>query len=115
MSGKPVRTRRAKTTSLRQKMWQSMRIMKRFSIPDIMRTVPGSTYTNVCKFFNRLEKSGYIGKVGVYVSGRSGEFQGYALLKDSGPIMPVLSYGRCLDAPAQSNESKEEKHNDQNH
>jgi len=106
MPGKTVRTRPAKTTSLRQKIWQSMRIMKRFTIPDIMRTVPGSTYTNVYKFFNRLEKSGYVGKVGVYVSGRPGEYQGYALLKDTGPVMPVLSYGRCSDSPLQSKESE---------
>lgn len=103
MSGKSVRTRPAKTTSLRQKMWQSMRIMKRFTIPDVMRTVSGSTYTNACKFIMRLERSGIVRKIGTYVSGRSGEYQKYALLKDTGPVMPVLGYGRCLDAPQPNN------------
>lgn len=94
---KGVRRRPIIATSMRQKMWQSMRIMKRFSIPDVLRTVDGSTYTNACKFFCRLEKAGIIGKAGRYVSGRSGEYQGYVLLKDMGPVMPILGYGRNND------------------
>ena len=94
---KEVRRRPVIATSMRQKMWQSMRIMKRFSIPDVLRTVDGSTHTNACKFFCRLEKAGIIGKTGSYVSGRTGEYQSYVLLKDMGPIMPVLGYGRNND------------------
>lgn len=94
---KEVRQRPVIVTSMRQKMWQSMRIMKRFSIPDVLRTVDGATYTNACKFFCRLEKAGIIGKAGSYVSGRTGEYQSYVLLKDMGPIMPILGYGRNND------------------
>lgn len=75
---------------LRQRIWQSIRIMKRFNAPDILRTVPGSTATNIYKYFGRLEKAGIIGKIGNYISGRSGEYQAYALLKDIGPVMPAL-------------------------
>jgi len=99
MAAKPVRRRPAKTTSLRQNMWRSMRIMKRFNIPDILRTVPGATLTNAYKYFYRLEKAGIIKKVGRYVSGRTGEFQQYALLLGDAPVMPVLGYGKGSDVP----------------
>lgn len=66
--------------------------MKRFDIPALMRTVPGATYSNTLKLVNRLEKLGVIGRTGNYVSGRAGEYQGYALLKDTGPEIPVLGF-----------------------
>ncbi len=91
MSGKAGMQRKPSTTCLRQKMWQSMRIMKRFTVPDILRTVPGATKSNARKFFIRLEQAGIIKKVGSYVSGRTGEYQGYALIQDTGPVMPSLS------------------------
>ncbi len=91
MPGKKGMKRGVVSTSLRQKMWQSMRIMKRFNIPDILRTVPAARYSNTLKFFSNLESAGYIGRIGSYVSGRAGEYKSYALLKDIGPTMPVLS------------------------
>jgi hypothetical protein len=87
-------------------MWQSMRIMKRFSMPDILRTVPGATKTNAVKFIGRLLAAGYIGRIGSYVSGRAGEFKSYALLKDTGPVMPSLGLGKGNDNP--KNETMEE-------
>lgn len=99
MPARKVRKRPAKIKSLRQNMWRSMRIIKRFTIPDILRTVEGATLTNAYKYFYRLEKSGIIVKVGSYVSGRSGEFQQYALLLGDAPIMPVLGYGKGCDVP----------------
>lgn len=108
MAGKRGQRRRSPdSTCLRQKMWQSMRIMKRFSRVDIMRTVPGATVTNINKFFARLEVCGYIGKIGSYVSGRAGEYQAYALLKDTGPVMPVLGIGRGIDMPTKTNNEGE--------
>lgn len=98
MAGKKgMRHRNPDRTCLRQKMWQSMRIMKRFSIPDILRTVTGATVTNARKFFARLEACGYIGRIGSYVSGRPGEYKAYALLKDTGPVMPALNLGKGTD------------------
>lgn len=103
MAEKHVRRRPAITTCLRQKMWQSMRILKRFTIPDILRTVQGSTLTNAYKYFGRMEKAGIIGKVGSYISGRPGEYQAYALMKDTGPVMPVLGFGKGTDTPPTTN------------
>ena len=83
-----------------------MRIMKRFNIPDILRTVPGGTNTNVVKFIGRLISAGYIGRIGSYVSGRAGEYKGYALLKDTGPVMPTLGFGQGTDVPQQTDVSE---------
>ncbi len=87
-----------RVVTLRQKMWKSIRIMKRFNIPDIIRTVPKTSYNGTAKYIGLLEKAGFVGKVGTYVSGRAGEYQGYVLLKDAGPIMPVLRSDRRNDA-----------------
>lgn len=91
MSGKSGMKRGVVSTCLRQKMWQSMRIMKRFNLPDLLRTVSQATESNARMFILRLESAGYIGRIGGYVSGRAGQYKSYALLKDTGPIMPVLS------------------------
>ena len=84
-----------------------MRILKRFSVPDILRTVPGATYSNALNFFGRLDKAGIIGKVGNYISGRAGEFQTYTLLKDTGPIMPMLGFGTGTNKPPITNNERE--------
>lgn len=96
------------TTCLRQKMWQSMRILKRFNLPDILRTVPGATMTNARKFFTRLETCGYIGRIGSYVSGRPGEYKAYALLKDTGPVMPALGLGKSTDTIVSTSNNERE-------
>ena len=107
MPKKTVRKRRAKATCLRQKIWQSMRIMKRFTIPDMLRTVSELSLTNAYKYFGRMEKAGIIGKVGNYVTGRSGEYQCYSLLINLGPVMPVLSFGRGTDLPQATDYEKD--------
>lgn len=110
MAGKKGMPRGAIRTCLRQQMWNSMRIMKRFTIPDILRTVPGATLANAYKYFGRIEKAGIIGKIGSFKQGRVGEFQAYALLKDIGPVMPVFSYSKESDAPQSI--GNEENHHD---
>lgn len=80
-------------TSFLQKMWNSMRIMKRFTIPDILRTVPGETEDNANFYFYQLEETGVIGKIGNYIPGRVGEYQGYVLLKDIGHATQWLANG----------------------
>jgi len=107
MPGKSGMNRKADVKCHRQKMWQSMRILKRFSIPDILRTVPGATYSNALSFFGRLDQAGFIGKVGNYVSGRAGEYQAYALLKDTGPVMPVLGFATGTNKPPKINSEGE--------
>lgn len=76
---------RAIVTSHRQKMWLSMRILRKFTIPDVLRTAPPAKIENAYKFFGRLEAAGIIGKVGDFTAGRAGEYQRFVLLKDMGP------------------------------
>ncbi|MDW7643412.1 MAG: hypothetical protein SCI25_00045 [Desulfuromonadales bacterium] len=91
MSGiKGMHHKTTRTNTLRRKVWQSMRIMRRFSIPDLCRTVPGAAYGNVRKFVSGLEKHGVIAKHGRYIGGRAGEYQIYRLVKDDGPEYPTV-------------------------
>ena len=74
--------------ALRNKIWQSMRILRRFCIADLCRTA-GATRGNVRKFVKRLEIHGYIAQDGTYVGGRAGEFRPLRLVRDTGPHYPM--------------------------
>ncbi|MBI4928161.1 MAG: hypothetical protein HY835_10375 [Anaerolineae bacterium] len=74
--------------ALRNRIWQSMRILRRFTIIDLARTA-GATRGNVRKFVKRLEVHGYVAQEGGYVGGRAGEFRGLRLVKDVGPQYPT--------------------------
>jgi len=77
--------------SARQKMWQTIRIKRRFDIRDLLITVPGAKADNARKLLNLLEQEGYIARITGYVTGRGGVYQGYRLIRDSGPECPVKS------------------------
>lgn len=89
IAGKPGRN------SVRLKAWQSMRILRRFTIPDLCRTA-GARTNNMRKFVRALARHGYVGKFGGYVSGRSGDYQAWRLIRDTGPDYP-LRCERCGD------------------
>jgi hypothetical protein len=71
-----------------------MRMMRVFSIPALVCSVPGLKYENAQKFVRRLSEAGFIQKLGSFISGRVGVYKSYRLVKDVGPTMPVLSVGR---------------------
>jgi DNA-binding IclR family transcriptional regulator len=98
--------------ALRNKIWQSMRIMRRFTLADLCRT-SGAKRTNVRKFVKRLEVHGYVVQQGHYVGGRVGVFRGLRLVKNTGPTYPMrcTSCGRPLGAPCK-NEQEESTHED---
>jgi hypothetical protein len=89
-----------RTGSLRSKIWQSMRIMRRFTAADLCRT-SGARRNNVRKFIKRLEVHGYVAQQGEYAGGRPGAFRGLRLVKDIGPRYPALcqTCGRPLSEP----------------
>lgn len=70
--------------NLRLKIWQSMRVMRRFTVPDLCRT-SGANLNNVQKFVRSLLRHGYIAKIGTYVSGRAGSYQSFRIAIDTGP------------------------------
>ncbi len=90
MAGKRGMNRSAKTDSLRQNLWRSMRILKTFTISGLVVTTPGVTYKNVAKYLLWLHRHGIVSKIGGYKSGRAGDQQQYVLVKNSGPVYPTI-------------------------
>ncbi len=89
MAGKKGRKRLSSARAARRKIWQSMRIMRRFTMADLCRT-SGAQISNVSKFIFLLKKHGYISPFGQYTRGRAGSYKSYRLIKDTGPEHPVL-------------------------
>lgn len=95
---KGARSPLPKANTVRRKLWQSMRILRRFTVADLLRTIPhdtkGLSHTNAGKFVQRLAAHGYLNKVGDFKGGRPGAFQQYQLVIDNGPEYPVVCF-RC--------------------
>lgn len=86
-----MRHSKPRRTAVRNQIWQSMRILRRFTLVDLCRTVPGGvSYGNVRKFVADLSRHNIVRKVGTYTSGRAGSYQQYQLVKDSGPLYPTF-------------------------
>ena len=99
MPGKKGMKRRANTASVRQMLWRSMRILQRFTITGLMRTIPDGhtvTYTNVLNYICRLIEGNYVAKEGIYKGGRAGSVQSYRLINNIGPTMPVFAIAKSL-------------------
>jgi hypothetical protein len=95
-----------KKRTFRQQMWQSMRIKRHFTIPDLLITVPGAIRSNAQKMVYRLEGHGVIRKAGPSGSGRPGFFQTYRLVCDTGPNPPDICPncgGKLTDAVCERN------------
>lgn len=94
-----------RTGALRNNIWRSMRILRRFTLTDLCRTTGGKR-SNVRKFVKRLEAHGYIVQHGPWTSGRAGVCRGLRLVKDGGPQYPMRCEvcGNPLGAPCQTNE-----------
>lgn len=95
--------RRPRANAMRRKVWQSMRILRRFTIPDLCRT-SGASLTNTRKFIRRLAAHGYVAKQGRFIGGRPGEYQAWRLVRDIGPDYPTRcgTCGRPLGDPCET-------------
>lgn len=102
MAGKKGMIRKPGANAVRRKVWQSMRIFRRFTVPDLCRT-SGARRNNVRKFLRNLEEHGYIMRHGSYVSGRPGSCQVWRLVKDCGPDYPSRCdrCGRSMQEPCE--------------
>jgi hypothetical protein len=80
--------------AVRNRIWKSIRILRRFTQPDLVRTSPPASIDNVRKFLKRLEVHGYVAKTGCFTGGRPGRYQSYRLVRDHGPTHP-LRCERC--------------------
>lgn len=72
-----------KAGSPKQKMWQSMRIMRFFTPSDIAQTAEVSM-AYAMAFINTLRRAGYIKRQ----MGSTGQFATHQLLRNTGPHAP---------------------------
>jgi len=93
---------RMRSTAIRRKIWNSIRILRRFTLPDICRTVPETSYVNARKYVAQMRTHGIVAKQGKPVSGRGGSYQIFSLSRDLGPEAPTVCprCGQSLAAPA---------------
>lgn len=81
----------------RDRVWQSMRVMRTFTRPDLMATAEASE-DNVSKYVRGLVRAGIVTIVKPRDSGRKGGHEIYRLIKDLGPTAPRLrSNGTTYD------------------
>jgi hypothetical protein len=94
MPGVPNMTdRKPRPNTMRRKVWQSMRIKKVFTIPDLCRT-SGADSSNVRKFIHRLAEHGYVALHEPNESGQAGSYHVWRLVKNIGPDHP-MKCNRC--------------------
>ena len=72
----------------RDKLWMSIRILRRFTVPDIIRT-SGAKYHNSKNFVRGLQVHGYVAEEGHWIAGQTGVYRHYRLVKDV-PVRPVI-------------------------
>lgn len=89
MAGIVGQHRKRATLKARAQAWQSMRIMRTFTIPDILATADIGEH-NLRRFILRLERAGYLARVKSNNNGQAGSRTIYRLARNSGPKVPVL-------------------------
>lgn len=92
MSGKPGQIQRqARRDTGRQRMWQSMRILRRFSLPDLARTAEVKV-DNARKYVLALERHGFLcpSSGSDYVRGVRGTYKYWSLRRNPGPDHPLV-------------------------
>lgn len=73
-----------------QQLWQAMRVMRRFTTLDLLTTCEGVSIDLVWRFVRPLHWAGYLYLEQPRVSGRPGSRDLWALVRDSGPLAPIV-------------------------
>lgn len=73
----------------RDRAWQSMRILRRFTLPDLIATAEISA-DNARKYVRGLRRSGYITIDTPKAEGKKNGHEIYRLTRDTGPKAPRL-------------------------
>ena len=71
----------------RQRMWNSIRVLRKFDIPDVMMAAEVKRNT-VSRFFVELSKAGYIRKIHPR-GAKQGDRSVFILCRNTGPIAPI--------------------------
>ena len=81
----------------RDRAWQSMRILRLFTLPDLAATAEMGV-DNARKYITGLRRSGYLTIARAKQEGRKNGHEVYRLVRDTGPRAPRLqSDGRTYD------------------
>lgn len=81
----------------RDRAWQSMRMLRSFTLPDLMATAEIG-YDNAKRYVAGLERSGYIRRAVDKRNGRKGGHVVWMLVRNTGPQAPRLqSDGNTYD------------------
>lgn len=83
----------------RQRMWQSMRVLRQFTIADLAATTE-TPPNSVSHYVRALRDAGYVRCVQPVQSGRTAGHACYALVRDSGPAAPRIGNHGVRDANA---------------
>lgn len=82
----------------RYRAWQAMRIMRRFTIPEIAATAEVGI-SNITQYTQALVGSGHLRVARAKQEGRAGGHVVYAMARNTGPLQPVLRVdGTVYDA-----------------
>lgn len=98
MSGQPGQVKRAPIADGkgRPRMWQSMRVLRRFSTADLMASAEVGRDA-AAKYVRFLAHAGYLRVVQAKQSGLTGGHAVYALVRDTGPFAPRIGKARVRD------------------
>ena len=70
------------------RVWQSMRVMRRFTTANLQATAEAGE-SAVRKYLMALRQAGYVRLVQARSSGHAGSRDVWALVRDSGPAAPI--------------------------
>jgi hypothetical protein len=93
--GEDGKVRDAPTSAARRKAWQSMRILRIFTLASLQSTA-GIGERNARHFCNLLKATGYINLVS-RATGRPGSHNTFRLVRDTGPKCPIIRDGQVFD------------------
>lgn len=97
-----TKSRAVQANSGRQKMWQSMRILRDFEVAQVAATAE-VTVNSAQSYISLLKKAGYLmvakqaPRTGTAIA-RAGEDTIYRLLRDTGPTRPIPRANGVFDA-----------------
>jgi hypothetical protein len=81
--------RTANTSPAKDKLWQSMRIMRGGFTAGELATVCEVGVTNAEKYLRALRKAGFVRLAGKHTPGQAGSAGRFTLVRNSGPLSPI--------------------------
>lgn len=81
--------KKPRPNDIRAKAWQAMRIMRRFTSPQI-QTTSGISESNANHYLRALQRAGFIRVITQNESGKPGSFTLYQIARNSGPLHPIV-------------------------